>query len=141
MSMIGYIVRKRDGATTELGRGAVDLAQFENDDYCTHEHGWAAAPLQWPATEQALQAVCVSLQLTNPHVPPEHVIVVQVSVEQLLPSFELSAMEAQLPLPTLVVELPPHAAFWHAAGVVPGQVGWDAVFPSVSICNVNAVTP
>lgn len=95
--------------------------------------------MQWPETEQAEQAVDVSLQLTNPHVPPEHVIVVQVSVEQLLPFCDVSGVEAQVPSPTFVVELPPHAACWHTAAVVVGHVFSNSVFPSVSMAKVSPV--
>ena len=81
------------------------------------------------------------MQATKAQVPFEHCCVVQVSVEQLLPFCEGSGSEAQVPSPTLVVELPPHAACWHAAGVVPGHVGWSAVFPSVSTTKVFPVVP
>jgi hypothetical protein len=88
--------------------------------------------LQCPLAEQTAQPVSLPLQLLKVHVPAEQVCVVQVSVEQEVPFFEASGVDVQVPSPTYVDELPPHAACWHAPGVTPGHVGTNAIVPSVS---------
>jgi hypothetical protein len=105
---------------------------LERADYWTQLQGAAEAPLQWPVTEHDPHAVALPLHATKLHVPFEQVCVVQVSVEHEPPFCPVSGVDVHVPSPRPVVELPPHAACWHAPGVTLVQVGSSATVPSVS---------